>query len=244
MVPLLIAGAAIGAGIGALSTGMQGEKAQGQLGHQKRTAWEQYLLGKDYSDEQYSINRNQAQMQSYIAENRLNQNVDQSIAQMNTGLLSQAYGIQNAQIQTSSSIGASLAAEGAGGTRGNTANGLMRAYEEASLARNIDLQNQQNRQMLTGMTTQAGNALTDIRNERSSWDAGGYRYQQKEAQDTYNRKMAELGQADFDWRIADAAPGPMDYLVNMFSGASSGLSMAGSFSSFGKVGGGKYQKPP
>jgi hypothetical protein len=148
---------------------------------------------------------------------------------MNTGLLSQAYGIQNARIQTASNIGASVAAEGAGGTRGNAANGLMRAYEQQSLDRNIEVQERENSQALTGMVTQANNAYQDISRERDSWDTGGYRYQMKEAQDAYNKKMAALGRTEFQWQMdnvtGSGAYGWMDYASDIIGGGVSGFNL-------------------
>jgi hypothetical protein len=239
----LIALAGIGAGLGAIfggiSTKRQGDKAQAELEAQKENAWSQYLLGKEYGDAQYRINRNEAQTGLAIQQNRLGQQVDQSIGQFNTGLLAQAYGIQGAQIQTASNIGASAAAEGMSGTRGNGANGLIRAYEQAGLDRNTDLQYRQNGQALSGLIGQANNAAADIRREGASWEPGGYRFAAKEAQDDYNRKMAELGQTNFDRAIGAAAPGWEDYAVNIFGGASSGLNLASSINSFYNVGGGK-----
>jgi hypothetical protein len=226
-----------GAGMGALSTFFQGQKAQDQLQKQKDLSWEKYLLGKEYSDQQYSINRSDAQTSLAIQRGRLDQNFDMGIDQFNTGLLAQAYGIQNAQIQTASNIGASLAAEGMSGTRGNGANDLMRAYEQENLDRSVDLQYRQNDQALEGMVTQANNGLADIDRERASWDPGGSRYASKEAQDEYNRKMAELERDSYDDAISAATPGWEDYLVSAFGGASSGLSLAGSINSFASVNG-------
>jgi hypothetical protein len=225
LLPVLFA--AGGAGMGLWSADADRRKKQKELQRQKEQAWEKYELGKAYSDQQYGISRTEAQTGLAVQEGRLNQDVDSSVDQFNTGLLAQAYGIQNAQIQTASGIGASRAAEGMSGTRGNGANELMRAYEQTSLDRNIDLQYQQNDQALSGMITQANRGLQDISRERASWDPGGYRYESKAAQDSYNRQMAELGQADFDWAIEHAASWE-DYALGAQSGASSGLGLANS----------------
>ena len=195
---------AIGAGVGALSTIFGSNKEQEALKQQKEMAWQQYLLGKEYSDRQYALNRGEAQAQAAIQQGRLTESVNQSTDQFNLGLLSQAYGIQNAQIQTASSIGASLAAEGMSGTRGNAATALMRDYEQTNLDRNVALQERGNELSLAGMLSQANNAAADIRRERESWNEGGYRYAQKAAQDAYNLSMAELGQTAYDWQIEQA----------------------------------------
>ncbi|MDR0732253.1 MAG: hypothetical protein LBF63_11330 [Treponema sp.] len=217
----------LGGVTGWLSADTERRKKQEQLQRQKEQAWAKYELGKAYSDQQYGINRTEAHTGLAIQQRRLDEDVDSSIGQFNTGLLAQAYGIQNARIETASSIGASRAAEGMSGTRGNAANELMRAYEQTSLDRNIDLQYQQNDEALSGMITQANRGMQDISRERASWDPGGYRYQSKAAQDDYNLKMAQLGQSDFDWAINNAA-GWEDYALSALSGASSGLSTANS----------------
>ncbi|MDR1109059.1 MAG: hypothetical protein LBL19_08500 [Spirochaetaceae bacterium] len=217
----------VGAGMGWWSADKQRREKQAELERQKRVAWDQYELGKAYSDQQYTINRTEAHSGLAIQERRLDQDVDSSIGQFNTGLLGQAYGIQDAQIQTASGIGASRAAEGMSGTRGNEANELVRAYAQQGLDRNIGLQYQQNDQALSGMITQANRGVQDISRERASWDAGGYRYESKAAQDSYNRQMAEMGQSEFDWAIANASS-PEDYAMSILGGASSGLSLASS----------------
>jgi hypothetical protein len=226
-----VVGAVAGGVAGGYSTWLQGEEEKDRLGYQKEQAWEKYLLGAAYSNRLYDINRREAQTGLAIQRRRLDENVDQGIGRFNTGLLAQAYGIQNARIQTASGIGASRAAEGAGGTRGNGANELARAYEQTSLDRNVDLQYRQNGQALAGMLSQANNAAADIRRESASWDPGGYRYESKAAQDSYNRNMALLGQSEFDWAIRDAEPTWLDYATNIFNGASTGIGMVSSFGS-------------
>jgi hypothetical protein len=237
---LLVAGAIAGGAIGLISGIMGNSRQRKQAEQQKELAWDQYLAGKAYSDRQYSIQKENAAEDLALQRYRLNQSIDASVDQFNTGLLGQAYGIQQAQIQTASSTGASLAAEGAGGTRGNAASGLMRAYEERSLERNIQLQNEQNSQAVGGLATQATNASQTINRERASWNEGGYRYELKQAQDDYNRRMAELGQSNFDWNIDQInASAPWDIMGSMFGGASSGMGLGGSISQFNNLGGGK-----
>jgi hypothetical protein len=222
LIPVLFAAA--GAGIGWLSASEEERKKKAQLDFQKDQAWDKYELGKAYSDQQYGINRTEAQTNLAVQQRRLGEDVTSSTDQFNTGLLAQAYGIQNARIQAASGIGASRAAEGMSGTRGNAANELMRAYEQTSLDRNIDLQYRQNDEALSGMITQANRGMQDITRERASWDPGGYRYESKAAQDAYNLKMAGLGQDEFDWAINHASSWE-DYAVSVLSGASTGLGL-------------------
>jgi hypothetical protein len=224
--------ALVGAFAGLAATAQQAEQERAALAKQKETAWDQYELGKGHSDAQYAIQRGEAQFQAARAQQRLDQGVDMSIEQMNTSLLAQAIGIQDAQIMAASNAGASLAAEGAGGTRGNAANELARAYEARGLERNINLQNRQNEQALAGLVARANNSMADIIRERDSWDPGGYRYKSKEAQDAYNRDIAELGQTNFDWQIRQAEPTGLDNVTAFLQGGSSGMNMANSMYQF------------
>jgi hypothetical protein len=227
--------AAIGAIAGGVSVKQNSEREQQALRKQQDTAWQQYLLGKELGDAQYTIQRGEAQFQADRAHHRLDQSVDMSIEQMNTSLLAQAFGIQDAHIQSASSIGASRAAEGAGGTRGGGAGELIRAYAAQSLERNIDIQNQRNDQALRGLTTEADNAMADIVHERNSWDPGGHRFQQKEAQDAYALGMARLEQGNYDWQLDQSKPAFLDYATGVLGGASSGMSLANSMYEFDKA---------
>jgi hypothetical protein len=242
--PLLAAigiGGAAGAGVGLFSTAVESKNARKQLLQQKELAWSQYLLGQEYSDTQFALQRGEAAGQLVLQRRRLDEGVDRSLAQFNAGLLGQAYAAQDAQIQTASAIGASVAAEGASGTRGSSGGGLMRAYQRQSLDRSLALQEQQNALGLAGLAADASNARQDMGRELASWKAGGFRFESKQAQDAYNKSVAELGQTDFDWRIGHAAAGWEDYLLGAFGGASSGIGLGSSaygFSqSFDGVGG-------
>ena len=232
--------AAIGAIAGAAGTAQAAEQERERLEQQKRAAWMQYLYGQQYSDQRYAVQQREARDTLAIQRERLDQSVDMSTDQFNTSLLAQAYGIQDARIQTALQTGASRAAEGMSGTRGNAAGELIRAYAETGLERNIDAQYRRNEQALQGMISGANNAAADIRREQASWDPGGYRYELKGAQDAYNRNIAVLGQDNFDWQIGAAAATPMDYLTGAFGGASSGLSLAGSLGGLLDVSGGLW----
>jgi hypothetical protein len=232
--PLLALG--IGAGVGGLlgliSTGAQSADEQAQLRRQKELAWSQYLLGQNYSDAQFSLDRREAVGQLALQERRLDESLGRSVAEMNTGLLGQAYAAQDARIQTAEAVGASLAAEGASGARGGSGGGLLRAYQQQSLDRGLGLQQRQNDQALSGLMAQASDARQDLGRERASWGAGGYRYESKLAKDDYNKALAELGQTEFDWRVEDAAAGPLDYVLGALGGASSGMYLGAAVNEF------------
>jgi hypothetical protein len=230
LLPWIIGGiAAIGGGIlGGISTKKQAEKEQDQIDHQKDMAWDQYELGRDHANEQWELQKGKALDDLALAENRLDQSVDMQIDSFNNNLLAQAYQIQDAQISTESQIGTMEANAGYSGVKGNETTNLLSVYAEENLDRNIDLQNQQNNSSLMGMLDQAGNAWGDIIREEESWGAGGYRTLQKEAQDKYNYDMAKLGETNFNWAIDQAEPGVLDYVTNIFNGASTGLSFGAS----------------
>jgi hypothetical protein len=221
------AGLSVGGLFGAAS------EEQERLEQQKAAAWQQYMYGSEYANQQYTLQQMEAQESLGIRQQRLGESVAMATDQFNTSLLAQAYGIQDAQIQTASQTGASRAAEGMSGTRGNGANELVRAYAEAGLDRNVDLQYRQNDQALRSMTSQASNAAADIRREQASWNPGGYRYESKAAQDAYNYNIAQLGQTNFDWQIADAAPTGLDVTAAVFGGLSSGFSLGSNLYRFG-----------
>jgi hypothetical protein len=250
---------AIGGGAGIASSIFGSDAEKRALERQKESAMKQYTLGKAYSDQQYALSRGEALTQAGIQKGRLDRNLGRSVDQFSLGLMSQAYGIQDARIQTALSAGESLAAEGMSGTRGNDANALARAYGERGLERNIALQQRDNEMSLAGLLGQAEDAAADIRREKDSWDYGGYRYAQKQAQDNYNLHTALLGQEDLNWQIEQASWSPLDLLTGGLQGASSGLSLwnswnaAGRFMDGGKEDGGtgsgtgsritKYPKP-
>jgi hypothetical protein len=227
--------AAIGGGLGLASIFQGAGQQKAALRRQKDSAWQQFLLGKSYSDSQYSIQRDEAAYQLSDQERRLDEELSRAMDEYNTGLLAQAFGVQDARIQTASGIGASLAAEGMSGTRGNDANALVRAYAGQGFERGLEIQGRQNRGALTGMLSGANNALRTISRERDSWNAGGYRYDMKQAQDEYNLGMAKLGQSNFDWQIGQSNPTGLDVVTGLFSGASSGLSLGASIYSFGNL---------
>jgi hypothetical protein len=225
--PLLLGIGAAGAGLGLLSTALESSKARAQLQQQKELAWSQYLLGQEYSNAQFGLQRREAFGQLALQQRRLDEGVNQSVEQLNAGLLGQAYAAQDARIQTAAAIGASVAAEGASGTRGSSGGGLLRAYQQQGLDRSLALQERQNALGLAGLAAEASNARQDLDRERASWKAGGLRYESKQAQDAYNESAAKLGQKDFNWRIEDAKAGPMDYLLGAFGGASSMMTLSG-----------------
>jgi hypothetical protein len=225
-------GAAAGALMGGVSAWQQGEQEQEALEQRKAAAWQEYMRGRRFSDERYALQRAEAHDQAALAQRRLDEGVGMSVDQMNTSLLAQAFGVQDARIQTASGIGASRAAEGASGTRGNAAAELTRAYAAQGLERGIEVQNRRNADELRNLTARAGNAAADIARERDSWDPGGSRWQMKELQDAYNRDIAELGQSGFGRQIDQAGPTFLDYASGVLGGASSGMSLADSMYEF------------
>jgi len=220
----LIAGLA-GAAAGGISTLISGSKQKAALREQKNNAWQAYLINKDFADTQFALNKGEAQTTLGIQQNRLRQDVNTGVENFNTGLLGQAYGIQDARMNLAGQLGAYDAAQGASGTRGNEASGLVKAYAEKSFDRNLDLQKSQNDQALGGMITGASRGNQDINRERASWEEGGYRSMLFSAEDERNRKLALLGQSGYDSAISASSPGIFDYMMGGLSGASIGLGL-------------------
>jgi hypothetical protein len=223
-----LVGGLIGAGVGILSSIFGGNKQAAAYEEQKRNAWQRYLVNKEFADTQFGINRRESLKSLDIQQQRLGEDLTAGVESFNTGLLGQAYGIQDAQIGLASQLGAFDAAQGASGTRGNEANGLVKAYAKQSLDRNVALQQEQNSQALSGMVTQADRTSTDIRRERASWSLGGYRTQLYQAEDERNLRLAELGQQELQYAAEQARPGLFDVLTGGLSGASAGLSFGNS----------------
>jgi len=225
---------------GAGSTIWSKQKDQDELRRQKKQQQQQYELNKQYGDSLYSLQKNESLEQLDIQRQNLNTQLDMGIEDYNTSLLAQAFGIQDARIQNSSAVGASLAAEGAGGTRGNAGNDMIRAYATQGLERNIDLQEKQNASQLNQMITGANTAVSAINREKDSWSEGGYRHREKALQDDYNYKMFQFGQSEFDYQIDQSDPWKLswdnffDFSGAILSGATSGATMGGGFDQYTK----------
>jgi hypothetical protein len=238
----LIAGIA-GAAVGGISTLLGGNKQANAYEEQKRNAWERYLVNKEFGEAQFAINKGESLNSLNIQQQRLGEDLNAGVDSFNLGLLGQAYGIQDAQIGLASQLGAFDAAQGASGTRGNEANGLVKAYAQNSFDRNVALQQDQNDQALSGMVTQATRVGTDIQREKDSWGSGGYRTQLYNAEDERNRKLAELGQQELQYAADQSRPGVFDYLLGGLSGASSGINFGNNLGQAMNYSGGGNQAP-
>ncbi|MDR1588291.1 MAG: hypothetical protein LBS57_12610, partial [Treponema sp.] len=181
-----------------------------------------------YGDTQFGINKSESLKSLGIQQQRLGEDLNAGMDSFNLGLLGQAYGVQDAQIGLASQTGAFDVAQGASGTRGNEANGLVKAYAQTSFGRSVATQDEQNSQALSGMTTQATRASSDLQRERESWGSGGYRTQLYNAEDERNRQLALLQQEELQ-DAADQAgnPGFFDYLLGGLAGMSTGINLAG-----------------
>ena len=215
-------GAGLGGWAGYDSVRQREEEEKAALKQQKKTAWQQYLYGKEAGDEQFSIQKGEALGQLGVQKKNLDTQLSMGMDDYNTAMLAQAFGIQDARIQTSSAIGGSLASEAMSGTRGNAANETVRAYASQSLDRNIEIQDRQSKGQLDKMITGANMTVDAIEHERASWMPGGHRTRMKESQDTYNRNIAQLGQKNFDWHIEQATATDRDYFTGIMGGANSG----------------------
>ena len=226
--------AAIGAAVGLISKGVQKGANKRELERQREIERQKYELQKQYSDNLYALRKEEAIDQLDIQRKNLDEQLNQSMEDYNTNLLAQAYGIQDARIENSTNIGMSLAAEGAGGTRGNAANEMMRAYAGESLERNIDLQDRQNSNYLDRLTTGANNAADAIQREKDSWEAGGYKGREKGLQDMYNLSMHDLGISEYDYQIHRTDPWNFSF-ENILDYADSGFNSGWQAYNFGNV---------
>jgi len=222
----------LGGVAGGISAYQRGERERKALERQRDNAWDQYLLGKTLSDKQFAIQKGESLYQLGEQERSLGEGMNQFMNEHNTAALARAFGEQDARIQTASGIGASLAAEGASGTRGGSSGALMRDYAAQSLERQIGTQRQQDANALAGTLQGANRARAAIYGERESWGAGGWRAEQKAAQDAHNLSLAKLGKDNFDWATGQSEPGWMDYAAGIFGGMSSGMGLASSLYSF------------
>jgi len=233
----MLAGAAVGAIAGALSTKRERDREKDSIEQQKKNATKAYLYGKENSDRQYSIQKGEGLWQLGMQRRALNEGMDQFTREYNTHLLARAYGEQDARIQTASGIGASLAQEGMSGTRGNEALGLMRDYAANSTERQIDVQRQQDANTLTGTIQNANRSVVLMNHDRDSWDPGGHRYESKAANDRYNEQMYQLGQENYQWHINDINDPTntfLDYTAGIFGGGSSGARAGNSIGKFNR----------
>ncbi|MDR2662715.1 MAG: hypothetical protein LBC31_06930 [Treponema sp.] len=221
----LLAAIGIGAAVGGISTWLSGNKQKKALQEQKENAWKSYLINKDFSDTQFAIQQGEALTTLGIQGARLREDVTTGTENFNTGLLGQAYGIQDAQMGLASQLGAYDVNQGASGTRGNEAGGLVKAYAQTSFDRSLEVQKQQTGQQLEGMITGANRAGQDLNREKESWGEGGYRTRLYNAEDERNRQLALLGQSGYDSAISNATPGVFDYAIGGLSGASTGMSL-------------------
>jgi len=234
MLPLLI-GAAVGAGVGILSSWSSRKRQKAEIERQREAAWKTYEYGKQLSDTQYGLQKGEALWQLGMQKRTLREGMGQFTDEYKTHLLERAYGEQDAGIQTASGVGGSLAQEAMSGTRGNEANQLTRDYANNRLERQTEVQRKQDANTLAGTIDNANRSVSAMGHERASWDPGGYRYESKTANDLYNRQMADLGQAGYQWQLNDMnslGSKILDYTGGFFGGASSGLSVGKTIKNF------------
>jgi len=222
---LWLIGAGLGMAMGAIGTYQQGKRDTAALEHNRDIAWQQYLYGKDYSDAQFMLKKNESLDHLTRQEHNLNTQLGLSMNDFNTALLGQAFSAQDARIHTNSVIGEALTAEGMSGTRNNSSSEMIRAYASQNLERGIDAQDRQSADYLNRLMSGANMTADAIDREKASWSPGGYRYQEKADHDRYNLNLANLGQKDFDWRIDQAQPGIFDYITGILGGATRGFGL-------------------
>jgi len=226
-------GAAIGAGLGAINNYEEKIRQEAEITRQRNNAKKAYNYGKENSDRLFGIQKGEALWQLGMQDRALREGMGQFTDEYNTNLLARAYGEQDARIQTASGIGASKVQEGMSGTRGNTANQLVRDYAANSLERQIDVQKKQDENTLAGTISNANRSITAMAHERDAWEPGGYRYESKKANDLYNEQMYKLGQENYQYQLDDMNSNQfLDYFTGALGGAMSGAAFANSIYNF------------
>jgi hypothetical protein len=233
----MIASAAIGAATSIINTWRERERYEDEIKRNKKNAEDAYRYGKENSDRQYALQKGEALWKLGLHDRALREGMNQFSDEYNTNLLARAYGEQDARIQTASGIGASLAQEGMGGTRGNEANALMRKYYSDRLERELEIQKKQDAATLAGTVNSANRTVTELEHEKASWDPGGYRHESKTANDLYNKQMSDMAVENYKWQLNDMKD-PwnqfFDYFSAFNSGASSGSNTGNSIYKYGQ----------
>ena len=224
--------ALIGAAVGQTSYLFDIDRKQKEIERQKGLAQKAYNYQKDFADSTFNLQKTEALDQLAVQRNTLDTQLGLSVDNYNTSLLGQAFGIQDARIQTNSATGESLVAEGMSGTRGNTANETVRAYVSQSLERNIEVQDKQNKNYLNQMITGANMSSDAIEREKISWMPGGYRQRAKDLSDAYAKNMFGLRMEEYDHAYKEAGFDWLDFMTAGFSGASSGMSLGNSIDNY------------
>jgi len=226
--------AGIGAGVGVASKYYEGKKQRDALKDQRWLNERAFRLGQAHSDKMFNLSKNEALGNLDIQRRNLNKQMGMAVEDFNTGLMAQAFGIQDARIDNSSGVGAHQVMEGASGTRGNATGEMVRNYATQGLERNIQIQERQNTNQLNQLVTGANIAAEGIQRERDSWDKGGFRYEEKQLNDAYNKDIHKLSTEDINRKISQANPGWLDFTVAGISGASSLIGFAKSASEYYK----------
>ena len=228
MVPLLIAGAVIGAAAGGISTYSRSQREQEQLRQQRAMARVAYGYEREYSQNTWNLQRSEALETLGIQKNRLAQAFNMDVAGFNLGLEGQAQQNQAAQVSLADSKGMALAQQGMSGVKGSDALQRRIEFSENQFERQLDIQDRGNSLAMQNMTTQYSNQFSDIGREIASWQPGGYRTQAKSLSDVYAEQMHGLQMQGYKQAISNAQAGPLDYLTGMLGGAFSGANFGAS----------------
>jgi hypothetical protein len=221
-IPLMVAGAAIGAAAGLFSTWSGSREEQKRLRQQKALEQEAYALQKAYQDNTYSLQKNESLRGLGVQQNRLAQAMGADLGAYNRGLEGQALGNMDARISLSDSAGMALAQQGMSGVRGSDTLERRIAYQENAFDRGMELQGRENSAALQNMTRQYSYRFDDLGREMDSWEEGGYRHTAKAVSDLYGYQTHQLKMKGYDQAIAGAEAGVLDYLSGMLGGAAQG----------------------
>jgi hypothetical protein len=235
-IPLIAAAA--GAATGLLSTHHTKAQEDARIRRQQRLEQEAYGYETAYNNSMFSLQRGEALGALGIQRNRLAEAFGLDVAGFNLGLEGQALQAHSARASLADSAGQALAAQGASGTRGSGSLQRRIGFEEAQLARQIDLQGRGNSLAVQGMAAQYTNQFDDIGREIDSWGASGWRTRAKGLGDMYAAQTHGLRMKGYEYAISDIYDGQeLDYLVAALGGAAQGAGFGSQLSGYLDVAG-------
>jgi hypothetical protein len=225
--PFLLAAAAIGAGIGALSTYTGNKAKEKELIRQSGMAERAYGYKSGYERRMFSLQQGKALEDLGMARNRLADAFGANMAGFNLGLEGQALQNHDARIALADNAGMALAAQGASGTRGSDSLSMRLDYAQDSFNRQTDLRDRGNSLVFQDMIRQYSNRFDDIGREIDSWGPGGYRYKAYELGRDYAENMQGLQREGYEGALDDLSfkNSWTDYLTGALSGAASGAGL-------------------
>jgi hypothetical protein len=220
-------GSFFGALIGGISQIDQNRRLKQQSEAELKRQTDLFEAQQRARQEQFNLQKSEAQKQGQFALQRLNQAVGINTQQFNLGLAQQANQNRVAAYNQGQNIGQAQSILAASGVRGDEASNLSLEFNQNVYNRNMELQQQSNSLALQNQLTQYTNTFEDIGRELSSWDVGGYKFEsfamgQRQASEQFsiNRDYAQN-------QISQIGSNPWDWMAAGLQGAIQGANFAG-----------------